>query len=71
MIDSSADDEKPGVHVFAIEKLDSYYSCVKFNGKVIPTDDDISECPKCDTMQVTTECRDVIVVQLQLMTLVQ
>ena len=53
-----------GVRVFAIEKLDRYYSCVKYIGKVIPTDDDISECPKCDTMQVTTECRQAIVAQL-------
>ena len=66
-------DEKPleiqlikGVHVIAIEKLDTYYSCVKCNGKVIPADDDISECPKCDTMQVTTECRQAIVAQLRL-----
>ena len=74
VIDSYADDEKPleiqlikGVHVFAIEKLDNYYSCVKCNGKVMPADDyEISECPKCGTMQVTTECRQAIVAQLRL-----
>ena len=55
-----------GVHVIAIEKLDTYYSCVKCNGKVIPTDHDISERPKCDTMQVTTERRQAIVAQLRL-----
>ena len=73
VIDSYADDENPleiqlikGVRVFAIEKLDNYYSCVKCNGKVIPADDDISECPKCGTVQVTTECRQAIVAQLRL-----
>ena len=58
VIDSYADDEKPleiqlikDVHVFAIQKFDNYYSCVKCNGKVIPADDDdISECPKCGTL---------------------
>ena len=38
-----------GVCVFTIEKLDSYYSCVN----AMPADDDdISECPKCGTMQI-------------------
>lgn len=55
------------VRVFAVEKLDSYCSCVKCNGKVIPdNDDDISECPKCGTMQDTKECKQAIVAQLRL-----
>ena len=39
------------VQVFAVEKLDSYCSCMRCNGKVIPDyDNDISVCPKCGTM---------------------
>ena len=55
------------VRVYAIEKLDNYYSCIKCNGKVLGADeDDISECTKCGTMQVITECRQAIVAQLHL-----
>ena len=55
------------VRVYAVEKLDSYCSCVKCNGKVIPDDDDdISECPKCGTMQDTRKCKQAIIAQLRL-----
>ena len=53
--------------LYVVEKLDSYCSCVKCNGKVIPDDDDdeISECPKCGPMQDTKECKQAIIAQLR------
>lgn len=39
---------------------------MKCNGKVIPDDDDISECPKCGTMQDTKEWKQITVAQLRL-----
>ena len=39
------------VHVFAVEKFESYSSCVKCNGKVTSVDDDsIGECSKYGTI---------------------
>ena len=57
------------VHIFAVEKLNRYYSCVKCNGKVLSNDnddDETSERPKCGTMQDTKECKQAITAQLRL-----
>ena len=74
VIDNYADNEKPleiqlieDVRVYAIEKLDNYYSCVNCKGKVMGADEDgIAECTKCGTTQLITECRQAIVAQLRL-----
>ena len=54
--------------ICATNKLDSYCSCVKCNGKVILDDDDnnISKCPKCREMQDTKECKQAFIAQLRL-----
>ena len=54
------------MQVFAVEKLDSCCSCVKCIAKVIPDDNDISECPKCGTMQDTREYKQATIAQLRL-----
>ena len=54
------------VHVFAVDKLEKYSSCVQCSGKVMPVvdDDDIRECPKCGALQMLCECKVTIVAQL-------
>ena len=73
MSDSCADDKITleiklikDMRVFAVEKFDSYSSCIKCNGKVVADEDDISECLKCGTMQDTTECKQALIAQLRL-----
>ena len=52
--------------VFAVEKFESYTSCIKCNGKVTLVDEDfIGECSKCGTMQSTQECKEALVAQLR------
>ena len=54
------------VRVFAVEKFESYRSCVKCSGKVSPVNEDaISECSKCATMQSTEECKQALIAQLR------
>jgi len=54
------------VRVFAVDKFESYSSCVKCNGKVTMIDeDDIGECPKCGTMQKIEECKQTLIAQLR------
>ena len=53
--------------VFAVDKFESYTSCVKCNGKVTSIDDDdIGECFKCGTMQSTEECNQGLVAHLRI-----
>lgn len=41
-------------------------SCIKCNEKAVADEDDISECPKCGTMQDTAECKQALTAQLRL-----
>ena len=55
------------VRVYAVEKFESYSSCVKCNGKVTSVDEDsIGECSKCGTMQSTEECKQALIAQLRI-----
>ena len=55
-----------GVHVFAVDKLEIYNSCVKCRGRVdLEEDDEMGQCGKCGTMQLVEECKETIIAQLR------
>ena len=55
-----------GVHVFAVDKLEIYNSCVKCRGRVdLEEDDEIGQCGKCGTMQLVEECKETVIAQLR------
>lgn len=47
------------VHVFSVDKLETYNSCVKCCGRVdSEEDDEIGKCGKCGTIQLVEECKE-------------